>query len=259
MSSQYQVSYSEIEKGICYYLTTTANKGFTSIEILNNMLSENICPELNSKIFMAGFKLEFQNKCNDTSKKFPKIKKNGDYYTFSTEKPIDLELIKEIASSPLNYPTVEFDKTYADGQTILHILSANGLYQYIEIVSNFAVIDPHMKNDNGQTLFDVIPSTPNGHQTFKTLFNIFLTQEHKRTEFKLKSMKEDNANLMKKNEELISINFEMLLTNKKLIEENERFSKEITDLKSILKCKNWSSLFETSLIVLLLAYIIYNN
>lgn len=256
---QYQCSYSDIEKGICYFLTTNSNQKFSSSEILTRMLTDKICPELNSRVNNIQYKLEFDEKCNNASRLFSKIKRTGNYYSFSTENPIDLEIVKAIALSPSDYPTISFDSVYAEGETILHILCLNGLYHYIDTVSQSFQINPHMKNEAGQTLFDVVPSTQDGHQTFKTLFNIFLTQEVVRTESRLNTVKESNMALTKKNGELATINSEMLLTNRKLVTQNEAILKECVTLRSTSRSARLMSFFKTVFIVALVSYICYDK
>jgi hypothetical protein len=256
---QYQCSYSDIEKGICYFLTTNPNQKFTASEILNMMIAEKICPELNSKVYNSVYGLEFEDKCNNASKLFTKIKKMGSYYSFSTENPIDLEVVKAIVLSPSDYPTVSFDSTYAEGETVLHILCKNGLHQYVSTVAQSFNIDPHMRNEAGQTLFDVIPPTQDGHQTFKVLFNIFLTQEVVRTEAKLSAVKESNMALTKKNGELATINSEMLLTNRTLVIQNDTLVKSFAKTKGEISSLRKISLLKTILIVALVAYICYDK
>lgn len=256
---QYQCSYSDIEKGICYFLTANPNQKFTSNEILTRMLTNKICPELNSKVNNNSYKLEFDEKCSNASRLFSKVKRSGNYYSFSTENPIDLEIVKAIALSPSDYPTISFDSVYAEGETILHILCLNGLYHYVETISQSFNINPHMKNEAGQTLFDVIPSTHDGHQTFKTLFNIFLTQEVVRTESRLNAVKESNMALTKKNGELATINSEMLLTNRKLVGQNDSLVQTFSKLKNETTSLRNTSLFKTVLIMALVAYICYDK
>lgn len=258
MSYQYQVPYAEIEKGICYFLTTKTDKGFTANEILAGILKENICPELNSKINRFGFNTEFSEHVENTSMTLSKIKRIGNQYMFST-KTINLDDVKAIILQPSDYPSVSFDGIYADGQTILHILCINGLYQYIEIVSQVISIDPHMRNEAGQTLFDVVPQTGDGHQTFRTLFNIFLTQDMLRTESKMKLVNDSNSALTKKNGELVLVNSELLITNKKVMSQNDALMKELVKYKQNIKSKNTYSFFKSVFIVILFAYIIYQN
>lgn len=256
---QYQCSYGDIEKGICYFLTTNANQKFTSNEILSGILTEKICPELNSRVHNTQYKFEFNEKCNDASRLFSKIKRSGDYYSFSTKTPIDLEIVRAIALSPSDYPTISFDSVYAEGETILHILCSNGLYNHVDVISQSFNINPHMKNEAGQTLFDVIPFTEDGHQTFKTLFNIFLTQEIVRTESRLNAVKESNMALTKKNRELATINSEMLLTNRTLVLHNETHVLECMTLRSTLRSIKLMSFLKAVFIVILMSYICYEK
>lgn len=258
---QYKCSYDDIEKGICYFLTTKINQKFTSSEILTNIVNEKICPEINSKFFgrSFGFVTEFEDKCDNALKLFPKIKKFGTYYSFSTENPINIELIKAIVTRPSDYPTVGFDTVYAEGQTILHILCSNGLYKYVDTISQSYNINPHMRNEGGQTLFDVIPLTSDGHETFKTLFNIFLTQEVVRTESRLNTIKESNMALTKKNGELVLINSEMLLTNRTLVTQNETLIQSVEKLKSESKSFAFNSFLKSFFIAILIAYICYDK
>lgn len=253
---QYQCSYSDIEKGICYFLTTNANQKFTPNEILTGLLTEKICTTLNSKYLDTSYIFEFEEKCYNASKLFSKLKKSGNYYSFSTKAPIDLEIVKAIALSPSDYPTISFDSIYAEGETILHILCANGLYEYINTISESFNINPHMKNESGQTLFDVIPNTQEGYQTFKCLFNSFLTQEVVRTESRLNAVKESNMALTKKNGELALINSEMLLTNRKLVVQNATILRDSVMIRSRAGIVSW---LQTVLIAILISYILYDK
>lgn len=256
--SQFQCTYADIEKGICYFLTTRKNQAFTSDEIFASLLTEKICPELNSKQYSVDFSDEFISKCNNASLKFSKIKRLGQYYVFSTENQIDLNLVKDIVDNPQNYPTVTFDSIYAEGETILHILCANGLSDKLYTISQSFNIDPHLKNENGQTLFDVVPNTKEGHQTYKVLFNIFLSQEIARNETKLNVVKESNANLTKKNGELANVNSEMMLTNRKLVSQNTQLVTTTENLKYINRQLKRIVFLQAFILVGMLSYICIN-
>jgi len=197
----YQCTYSDIEKGICFFLSTKPNIFFTSGEILNNLIDMNICSDLKNKINLLCFEMEFENKCKNVLKQFPKIKNVDDKYVFSTEKIIDLEHIKKCISSPDEIVNLNFTSIYANGQTILHILCKNALYKYIDIVSKVVEINPHMKNDFNETLFEVIPFSTDGHETFKVLFNIFVTDLSTKNSI-IEKLADKNTYLSEKNKEL---------------------------------------------------------
>lgn len=235
---EYQCSYDDIEKGICYFLTINKGQKFTSEQILNKLLEKKICLELDSS---SESKSEFENKCDNASKIFSKIKKIGNYYLF-IEKHLDIEIIKNIALFPSDYPTISFDSILPEGDTILHVLCANGCYDCINNVSKSISIDPTIKNENGKTLYDVIPFTQNGYQTFKTLFDI-LSKQIVKTETLLKSTRELNMSLTSKNINLLN---------------SEMSYKQKMSLQSKLKFTSNMLFFQTILCVVLLSYIAYN-
>lgn len=242
---QYQCTYNEIEKGICYALTTKPNTKFTSSEILNIIIENKICPELCNKYHTREFQTEFEEKCNNASKKSQKLKKNGNCYYFSTKDPIDIEFLKTVVMSPNNYPTIKFDSDYEEGETILHILCSNGLHEYVKKISELINIDPRMKNSLGQTLFDVVPFTINGHQTFKTLFNIFLTQELNKNELNLSQIKKTNVELLK--------------TNKNIEMEKTQILDNLKEVKYNLNYYKFYSFLQLTIIFVLLSYIIHQS
>jgi hypothetical protein len=261
--SQYQCSYSEIEKGICYFLSVRKNQRFTSDEILTGMLDEKICPELNPKIYMSSFHVDFENKCNNAAKVIEKVKHIGSYYTFSTDNLVDMELIKRIVASPSDYPTVTFDSIYADGQTILHIICSMGQYQLLETIANAYTVNVHLRNEHGQTLFDVVPETADGHKMFKVLFNIFLIQERVRTESQISTVKDanlrladSNSRLADKNNELIRVNTEMLKTNKDLVSKNLAVALKVGQAQKYLRTLYFLMFLQTLFTGVMLAYIV---
>jgi hypothetical protein len=260
--SQYQCSYSEIEKGICYFLSVRKNQRFRSDEILTGMLDEKICPELNSKVYMSSFHLDFENKCNNTAKLVEKVKHIGSYYTFSTDNLVDMELIKNIISSPSDYPTITFDAIFADGQTILHIICLSCQYQLLETIADTYTVNVHLRNECGQTLFDVVPETASGHKMFKVLFNIFLNQEHIRTESELSNVKEanykladKNTEMFKTNNELTRVNTEMFKTNKDLVSKNLTLAIKIGQTQRSLNTLYFVIFLQTLFMGISLAYI----
>ena len=258
---QYTCDYKDIEKGICYFLTTHPDERFRPSEILNGLIKENICPELNSLVSTFEFELEFDSKCLNSSKIFSKIKHSGSCYLFSTKNLIDLEQLKTSAMSPQDYTLSFFTTIYEEGETILHILCKNALYKHIENISKFHNIDPHLKNDYYQSLFEVIPLSHDGNKTFQVLLNIFLTQSEKQLQSKLELINELNLKFEKCNEQNKFLKQQV----KNLSESNDKFITQNNQLicqyenQLITNDKLKSLVLFQSLIIVFLFLLFCNN
>lgn len=251
---QYQCSYDDIEKGICYFLSTNPDKAFTSKEIMKSMLDEKICSGL---VYYVddNFDAVFEAKCKNASKSFPKIKIIKNTFVFSTSNTINLESIKHIALNSHDFPEISFNDIYMEGQTFFHILASNALHEHLLHLSQNVTIDPHIKNDANQTLFDVIPLSQEGHATFKVLFNIFLSQHTQQ----LKTMKEMNKLMTKTNDSLEVQLYEVSREKSQFEKKNKDLTREYDKVLMLLSEKDQKILFRTIIIAILFVFVVFVN
>jgi hypothetical protein len=176
----------QIDDAIYYYLTCNNGKLFTSTQIYNGICNEKICVDLTKDFNKEANKLKFMNACHSLDSKYEDVTKrmtNGVLTLgFNCKTAIGLsepEIFNTMFScddwsQSLGYG---IDTFYDGNDTVIHLVCRRGNKRVLSKIMKTFEIDPHMKNNEGKTLIDVLPKDENGMAMLMDLMNCIKEKE----------------------------------------------------------------------------------
>ena len=188
----------DLPKAVYYILTLNPNMRYSMDAMYNAILKEGACPEFTNGYYTRyGGGQQLVEACIKASQTYENVAfTGGECYLKVKLDNYDMCEIERIVKNPSTYHE-PFDKPYAAGQTILHILCKERSNQLLDELSKSYKIDVMARNDKGESLLDVIPV--DSQETVKTLFKITLNQMREAQNTVVSEIKSKNTDLLKAN------------------------------------------------------------
>lgn len=211
-----EYSYNNLEKAIYYCLTLHKNEPISYINLYNEV--RGVCKELSSYGTVGRDK--FKNLCDTMYIKYEDVYNfkicNTDHMIFTTKTRAELESeygikISKYTSAPVHV-TQSIDNLAINKQwlklfrpddqydaidTFLHAVCRNCCVEiFDQIVEEYTDVDTSIRNQNDESLFDVIPKTEKGFDMVVSLLSYEMNTETLSLTQKLADCDYDNKNLI---------------------------------------------------------------
>lgn len=185
-----EYSIDQVDKAIYYYLSTNPNVSVSINKLYDELIKEDICPDLKNPNKRDLHKTIFTTRCHTLHNNYNCVKqsyKRNVLYLMFTKSDEDIKFpisytdnLENITfSSPIellenifNYKmqdTIQLCDYYNETDTLLHSVCREGNLKLLEDIKKQFSIDIDLKNKFGETLIDVIPPTPDGLKIQKLL------------------------------------------------------------------------------------------